>query len=703
MRTENGFLIAQWTEADLTSANIGSSPIQMCPPANIQTITNLVNIGQTCTATVANHGYFNGQNVQINVSGDQAFAGYYSINVLTANTFSYQSATAPTATFATATCATYKVRTALVYADPANSAAVQIGPNSTATARSLAAGQEYVIPSLPPVNDFGTKVDLATWYFQSTAVTQVIHILWLSIMLTLFFLTNSASAQGGYVGVQKLVAGTNISLSPVSGSGVVTINGSGGSLTTPVSIANGGTAATTTLGAGSNIGVMTFNQPYFYPAHGETGNYTGQLGETQSGWLFNWNGANWYQPFTFLGVPAFGDQTNMASTTNAHFDGRVLWNFEGFTNSSGGDTNWLYSLGGPEIINWCPWGPGSGMWFPQVTINAGATGGAHITDSFAGFIGVPPKTAVPPSGSNWNGFFGGHSYMVICPDTGFDAAIVSPVGFVNEDASVAPKFHAAWISDFANYGWRTPYAVSNGITPFEPGYQDLIYVNGLTGAILMTNIHSTNFTHSITNSADIGIAGNLIVAGNSTLKGQITGTGWSVDSVGNLGVASLSFGTTVSLVGISAGKLRIDDFTSGSDFSQISFGAASSSTGAGMFFAKNPATITLQASDGAGVENLIVTGTVTTTNLTVTSNAVFAQGLKSSATNTYTMGSTGYTNTGNKAIRLIEFTGVSVTQSNSVSKTSISLGTISTGYDKILQPNESVVGSTCAVSGMVDF
>lgn len=231
MRTENGFIIEAWNQADVTSSATPTTALQMIPTANIVSITALTNIGNLCVATTASTAIlFAGQNLLIQNTGDANFNGYVQIDtILSATQFAYRSPGIPTTAAVAATYSTYKVRTALIQADPANTAAVTFGPNTSANGRSLAANQEYVIPQVLTVNDFGAKFDLANWWFKSASASQVIHIFWISIMAMLFFLASDVHAQGGYVGVQQIVPGANITVSPVGGSGVVTISSSGGS------------------------------------------------------------------------------------------------------------------------------------------------------------------------------------------------------------------------------------------------------------------------------------------------------------------------------------------------------------------------------------------------------------------------------------------------------------------------------------------
>ena len=78
-----------------------------------------------------------------------------------------------------------------------------------------------------------------------------------------------------------------------------------------------------------------------------------------------------------------------------------------------------------------------------------------------------------------------------------------------------------------------------------------------------------------------------------------------------------------------------------------------------------------------------------------------SNGFASFATNTYVVSPTGYTNTGTKTVRIPNFAGVSVNFSNSISKISFSLGTV-TSQLQILQPNESLTGTSCS-GNAVDF
>ena len=74
-------------------------------------------------------------------------------------------------------------------------------------------------------------------------------------------------------------------------------------------------------------------------------------------------------------------------------------------------------------------------------------------------------------------------------------------------------------------------------------------------------------------------------------------------------------------------------------------------------------------------------------------------GLGSFATNaTLIVAATGITNTTSVNYRIFGFTGVSVTQTNPISKIGFARGTITAPTDIILQPNEYLNGSSCAAA-----
>lgn len=173
MRTENGFLVGTWQEADLTTSANANTVTQMCPASAIITVSSALVVGRLITMTTpVAHGFFDGESVNILGTGDATVDGYQKISVLSAVTFSFFATGAPTLTsqsFAgTVTVGTFKVRAALVLWDGGNAAPVSIGPNSNATARPLstATAIEYQIPQSIGPNGLGVVFDLATWYMK---------------------------------------------------------------------------------------------------------------------------------------------------------------------------------------------------------------------------------------------------------------------------------------------------------------------------------------------------------------------------------------------------------------------------------------------------------------------------------------------------------------------------------------------------------
>lgn len=110
---------------------------------------------------------------------------------------------------------------------------------------------------------------------------------------------------------------------------------------------------------------------------------------------------------------------------------------------------------------------------------------------------------------------------------------------------------------------------------------------------------------------------------------------------------------------------------------------------------------------GAGQLVLINTNGALLAATTLGTNAVYlagtatSYGLGSSATNaTLAVGTAGITNTLTINYRLLGFTGTTVTQTNTVTHTSFSRGTVTTPTDIVLQPNEGVRGSSCAAQSV---
>jgi hypothetical protein len=103
----------------------------------------------------------------------------------------------------------------------------------------------------------------------------------------------------------------------------------------------------------------------------------------------------------------------------------------------------------------------------------------------------------------------------------------------------------------------------------------------------------------------------------------------------------------------------------------------------------------------------IFDGPVSASDEIATSSGIYASGLietaagfASYATNSLTMNPTGLTNSlGNNNIQILGFSGSSVVYSNSVSSTTITLGTV-TGQTIILKPGCSLTGTDCSAAGV---
>ena len=183
MQTENGFTVENLTELVLSSSGTVSTPVQMCAAgiaaSNLQVLGGGI-LAQFTTATA--HGFFNGQVVNIVGATDAGFNGYVRITVVSATVFTYQLVGTPAVTtdVGGATAATLKVRKALIYALATNTAPVTWGPNANATARTLQPGQEYELTGGPrSASGLNSSFDLATFWFQSTAASQNISIMYI--------------------------------------------------------------------------------------------------------------------------------------------------------------------------------------------------------------------------------------------------------------------------------------------------------------------------------------------------------------------------------------------------------------------------------------------------------------------------------------------------------------------------------------------
>lgn len=88
---------------------------------------------------------------------------------------------------------------------------------------------------------------------------------------------------------------------------------------------------------------------------------------------------------------------------------------------------------------------------------------------------------------------------------------------------------------------------------------------------------------------------------------------------------------------------------------------------------------------------------------TIWSVAKLPTGLASFSTNSYSVSTTGYTNSSLRTIRVMGLTGTSIVHSNALLATSFSRGTITVPTDIVLQPNETIKGTSVAAQGVQDF
>lgn len=215
--TQDGVLLLQWQELDLTATGSPPVAVQMVSSAYQIAGGALTNAGVIATFTSGSSlpsWCVNGAMVAITGMSDANWNGYVQITIppqvqVTANlpaaakSFTYQMPAIPANATGTPVVSSLKARTALVQADAANAGNVTFGPNATGTLRSLTPGQEYVIPQSVANQGNPIRFDLALWYWIGSAAGDKLKILWLSIAFMLFFLTASSNAQptgGGYTG-----------------------------------------------------------------------------------------------------------------------------------------------------------------------------------------------------------------------------------------------------------------------------------------------------------------------------------------------------------------------------------------------------------------------------------------------------------------------------------------------------------------------
>lgn len=287
----------------------------MVPASLITAITVLANDGVYATVTAPAHGLFDGESATVAGASDANWNGYFPMKVVDANTLFYTMAAVPAnTTLGTASVFSFKVQQAFLLADAGNSAAIGIGPDSSANYYPLAAGQSYTIPNTVNPQGQGSKVDLAQWYTLAVSGSQTLRILWICLMATLFFLSFKADAQPS--GVQKLVAGSGVTLTPSSGVGVVTVTSSAsgsGSQTPLTNNVNGaGNTISNAAFSGNGAGLTNLNTSRFTITNITliSDDFTNANGTLPAGWVKAGGGVAYCTNGNSLYVQSAGASTN---------------------------------------------------------------------------------------------------------------------------------------------------------------------------------------------------------------------------------------------------------------------------------------------------------------------------------------------------------------------------------------------------------
>jgi hypothetical protein len=106
--------VSHWAELD--SATIGAGNVlNFGQLMNAQTLTSIARTSNTATATLAAHGYSNGDQILITGAQQPEYNGFVTISNVTTNTFDYAVSGAPT-TPATGTLVARKATTLAVSA-----------------------------------------------------------------------------------------------------------------------------------------------------------------------------------------------------------------------------------------------------------------------------------------------------------------------------------------------------------------------------------------------------------------------------------------------------------------------------------------------------------------------------------------------------------------------------------------------------------
>lgn len=147
------------------------------PPLAASSLTSTaIAVGSIATFTAgSSHRLSTDQLVEITGATDIAFNGIFRITVTSITAFTYiltKTAATTTAGGSPVVAFTPLLQQAVLTADPSNSAAVTIGPDTNADLITLNAADIYVIQS--PVDN---RQDMADWYYKSASASQKVNVI----------------------------------------------------------------------------------------------------------------------------------------------------------------------------------------------------------------------------------------------------------------------------------------------------------------------------------------------------------------------------------------------------------------------------------------------------------------------------------------------------------------------------------------------
>ena len=465
-----------------------------------------------------------------------------------------------------------------------------VGSDSTVSTVSLEGGSNITVETVP--SSSGSVIRISSTgggggYVLPPATASVLGGIKVGSGLSITS-DGTLSATGGVSGVTQIVAGANVSISPSSGTGVVTINAiAGGGGVSSVGITSSDMTVTNSpITSSGNINLSLNTVPVVKGGTGLTsfaqgeilfGNAGGTLSKLSpgtAGQVLTTNGAGANPTWVTPGGGGYVLPTASATTLGGVKVGSNL-NI---------DANGVLSVAGVGTVT------SVGITSTDLTVsNSPVTSSGNIT--------VNLNTVAPTKGGTGQTTYS-RGDVLYSSSTNTLARL--PIGTTGQVLTVDAAGLPVWAASGGGSGGVTQIIAGTGVTISPTGGTGAVTINatgGGGGSGTVTSVSGTGTVNGIT------LSGTVTSSGNLTLGGSLSGVSLSTQVTGTLPVANGGTGITTTPVN---GAI---DIGNGTGFTRTTLTA-----GSGISITNGSGSITISATGGGGGS-----GTVTSVGLTMPS------------------------------------------------------------------------------------